>query len=189
MIPRTDMSDRGDTPRRRGRANGGAWLQRLAAALGVRAREPQGRYTARSSDGPRSRARPGTARRRPTGSQAHPHTNTVPYAVVLLLIVGALGGFGYLALSWALGGGPQPSGGSTTSSLVAPAPAPAPPTPVASPSPSPSPLRSYVVKQGDTPGEIARQFGVTSDALLQANNIQDPRALQVGQRLAIPPPR
>jgi D-alanyl-D-alanine carboxypeptidase len=44
----------------------------------------------------------------------------------------------------------------------------------------------YVVQAGDTLGAIAAQFGVTLDALMQANGITDPASLQVGQVLTIP---
>ncbi len=188
IMRRTKMSDSGGAPRQRSRANGGTWWAAVAAALGLRAPESRGHYTARSTSGGRPRSA-SSGRRHAGGTQARPRSNNVPYAIVLLVIVGALGGFGYLALSWAVGAGPQPVAGSSNASLVAPPPSA--PTPVPSPSPSPGPtqLRSYVVKQGDTPGEIARQYGVTVEALLQANAIQDPRSLQVGQRLQIPPSR
>lgn len=55
-----------------------------------------------------------------------------------------------------------------------------------SPSATPSSGRSYTVKAGDTPGAIARQFGISSQQLMQANGITDPRRLVVGQQLAIP---
>lgn len=44
----------------------------------------------------------------------------------------------------------------------------------------------HVVVSGDTLLGIARQYGVSSDALIAANNLTDPNALQVGQRLIIP---
>jgi LysM repeat protein len=45
-----------------------------------------------------------------------------------------------------------------------------------------------VVREGDTPEKIARQYEVSVEALLRANGISDPRRLQVGQTLKIPPP-
>ena len=61
------------------------------------------------------------------------------------------------------------------------------PAPVAS---SPTVARAsgstYVVQPGDTPGGIARRFGVSSSQLMSANNISDPRKLAVGQTLVIP---
>ena len=44
----------------------------------------------------------------------------------------------------------------------------------------------YVVKPGDTLSAIAKEFGGTVEALQQANNISDPRRLQIGQELIIP---
>jgi tetratricopeptide (TPR) repeat protein len=48
--------------------------------------------------------------------------------------------------------------------------------------------RTYVVKAGDSPYAIARRAGVKLDALLAANPGLDPRKLQVGQTLNLPPP-
>ena len=48
--------------------------------------------------------------------------------------------------------------------------------------------RTHVVKAGETPGFIARKYGVKVDALMTANPKLDPRRLQVGQTLIIPPP-
>jgi hypothetical protein len=44
----------------------------------------------------------------------------------------------------------------------------------------------YVVQQGDTLYGIAVQFNVPMEALMNANNMDDPNALQVGQELQIP---
>ncbi len=44
----------------------------------------------------------------------------------------------------------------------------------------------YTVQAGDTLGEIATRFGVSLDALVQANAIQDPSLIRVGQELIIP---
>jgi murein DD-endopeptidase MepM/ murein hydrolase activator NlpD len=46
---------------------------------------------------------------------------------------------------------------------------------------------TYTVQQGDIPASIARRFGISVDALLAANQITDPRRLQIGQQLIIPP--
>ncbi len=46
--------------------------------------------------------------------------------------------------------------------------------------------RTYVVARGDTPFSIAKRHGVSEAALLRANSIDEPRKLQVGQRLVIP---
>ena len=44
----------------------------------------------------------------------------------------------------------------------------------------------YVVQDGDTLTAIALRFGTTVDALVQANGISDPAAIQPGMRLVLP---
>ena len=44
----------------------------------------------------------------------------------------------------------------------------------------------YVVQAGDTLSAIAKQYGVTVEALQEANAISDPTRLQIGQKLIIP---
>ncbi len=44
----------------------------------------------------------------------------------------------------------------------------------------------YVVVKGDNPVTIARKLHVSYDALLALNGIEDPRKLQIGQKLLIP---
>ena len=45
---------------------------------------------------------------------------------------------------------------------------------------------SYTVERGDNLDSIARRFGTTVDALVEANDIEDPTSLFVGQELVIP---
>ncbi|MDT8307158.1 MAG: LysM peptidoglycan-binding domain-containing protein [Anaerolineae bacterium] len=45
---------------------------------------------------------------------------------------------------------------------------------------------NYLVQRGDTVYKIARRFGTTVQAIAAANNLANPSALQVGQRLHIP---
>lgn len=45
---------------------------------------------------------------------------------------------------------------------------------------------SYTVQSGDTPSGIARKLGVSTNALMSANGISDPRKMRVGQVLKIP---
>lgn len=52
---------------------------------------------------------------------------------------------------------------------------------------TPAEGRTYTVAKGDNPVAIARKFGVSYDRLLKANKIDDPRKLQIGQKLIIPP--
>jgi murein DD-endopeptidase MepM/ murein hydrolase activator NlpD len=44
----------------------------------------------------------------------------------------------------------------------------------------------YIVQSGDTLFRIARRYGIEMSAIISANNISDPSAIQVGQRLLIP---
>jgi tetratricopeptide (TPR) repeat protein len=48
--------------------------------------------------------------------------------------------------------------------------------------------RTHTVKAGETPGIIARKYGVKVDTLMTANPKLNPRRLQVGQTLIIPAP-
>jgi len=47
---------------------------------------------------------------------------------------------------------------------------------------------TYTVKEGDIPTTIAEQFGITVEALMEANSITDPTSLMIGQVLIIPTP-
>jgi len=49
-----------------------------------------------------------------------------------------------------------------------------------------SQLTTYTVESGDTLFAIARRFDVTPQSLIDANNIDDPNLLFVGQQLTIP---
>ena len=64
------------------------------------------------------------------------------------------------------------------------------PTPDA-PHPVPT-LRSeteqYVIRFGDTLGQIAVRYGVSMEEIIQANNISNPNILEIGQLLNIPAP-
>ncbi|MDH4136723.1 MAG: FxLYD domain-containing protein [Anaerolineae bacterium] len=64
-------------------------------------------------------------------------------------------------------------------------PVPWTPAPTATPTPTPTPI-IYVVQAGDNLLGIAIQYGVTVEALQEANAITDPRLLQIGQELVIP---
>ncbi len=46
---------------------------------------------------------------------------------------------------------------------------------------------TYTVQSGDTLFRIAQRFGVTVEAIVQANNLSNPDSLSVGQQLIIPP--
>jgi len=89
---------------------------------------------------------------------------------------------------------PQPTPSSTAeptpSPTVEPTAVPTPaPTPVPTPAPTPEPppaQTTYVVQQGDTLAAIADQFGTTVAALQEANGIEDPNEIVIGQVLVIP---
>lgn len=51
-----------------------------------------------------------------------------------------------------------------------------------------SDAKTYVVVKGDNPVSIARKLKVSESELLKINNIEDPRKLQIGQKLVIPAP-
>src|SRR5690606_31912031 len=64
---------------------------------------------------------------------------------------------------------------------------PPPVTPTPPPVTPPPGSQTYVVKAGDYLSAIARQFGVTLTALIQANNVQPPNyVIHPGQVLVIP---
>jgi membrane-bound lytic murein transglycosylase D len=46
--------------------------------------------------------------------------------------------------------------------------------------------RHHVVQPGESVYGIAKQFGISQDALMKANGIDDPRKLRAGARLSIP---
>lgn len=61
------------------------------------------------------------------------------------------------------------------------------PTNTPEPEPSSTPV-SYEVQRGDRLIDIAESFGVTVEAIVQANGIADPNRIQAGQVLIIPAP-
>ena len=64
-------------------------------------------------------------------------------------------------------------------------PAPYTPAPTATPTITPTPI-IYAIQGGDSLLKVADQFGITVQALQEANGITDPRSLQIGQELMIP---
>jgi LysM repeat protein len=60
------------------------------------------------------------------------------------------------------------------------------PTPVATAQPTPTPQRTYTVVEGDTLASIAERFGTTAAQIQQANGIDDPDEIVIGQVLVIP---
>jgi LysM repeat protein len=56
---------------------------------------------------------------------------------------------------------------------------------MATPSPA---VITYTVQPGDTLAKIAAEFGVTVEEIVEANDIEDPSLINVGQVLIIPQP-
>jgi len=48
--------------------------------------------------------------------------------------------------------------------------------------------KTYVVKKGDNPVAIAKKLKVSYSDLMALNHLDDPRKLQIGQKLLIPKP-
>lgn len=66
----------------------------------------------------------------------------------------------------------------------------APETPAEEPSPTPEPEaepETYVVQSGDTLSSIAERFDTTIEAIVEANDLDDPDLILVGDELVIPP--
>ena len=59
-------------------------------------------------------------------------------------------------------------------------------TPLPTATPTPEPV-TYTVQSGDTLSKIAKDYGVPLQALVEANNIEDPSRISVGQIIVIPP--
>lgn len=85
-----------------------------------------------------------------------------------------------------------PTASATPTRTATPAPTPTS-TPPATPSVAPGQATTYTVQSGDTLLSIAQRFTPaggdvqeTADAIAKANNITDPRSIQIGQRLNIP---
>ena len=66
-------------------------------------------------------------------------------------------------------------------------PAPASPWPTATPPPTPTPL-IHVIVAGDNLWDLSRNYGINVSALQEVNAILNPRRLQLGQEIVIPPP-
>ena len=180
------MREHSGRPRRSGPGPG--WWAWLRAWVNRSQRPANGRDAARPVQ--RSSYQNPEATRGGRGlvsSRAQRRSELVPYVVSLVVIVAVLGAFAYVGLDWATGRGRTLGLSATPTPSAVPSPSPVAVVP-SGPSPSPVEQRVYVVRAGDTPDDIARQFDVSADALLRANGIKDPRTLQIGQTLKIPPP-
>jgi LysM repeat protein len=159
------------------------WSDRLRRALSGRPRPPT-LTTRKTTSYPSGPSRDDYPQRHPVyGGQAHRDTHYAPYVVGFAVMIAALAGFLYLGLNWATGPGRLAAIANPPTSVPTPTP------PVAAPTPSPPPAEQiYIVKAGDNPATIAQRFGVKTQDLMDANNIDDPSKLQIGQALKIPPP-
>ncbi len=79
---------------------------------------------------------------------------------------------------------PRASAGPIVTATVAPAGATATPT---APPPTATP-RTHVVQAGDNLWDIAERYGVTVEAIVDANRLSNPEALKLDQKLIIPTP-
>jgi LysM repeat protein len=80
---------------------------------------------------------------------------------------------------------PTASPSPTPIPTASPTPSPAP-TPVVTAAPTPAPQTTYTVVAGDTLALIADRFGTTVAAIQEANAIDDPNTITIGQVLVIP---
>ncbi len=119
----------------------------------------------------------------------------------LVMLIGAIG-VGAIGGSPADGGAPggvaSPSASPSPTATPVPTPTPAPvPTPAPAPTPAPTPTPTatpapspivHVVARGETLSSIAELYGVTVQAIEDANEIDNPSLIIVGQKLVIPAP-
>jgi LysM repeat protein len=78
----------------------------------------------------------------------------------------------------------------TATPLPPPTETPVPPTSTPIPPTATATAQAVIhtVKAGETLSQIAQVYGVTMEAIMQANGLADPNRIIVGQRLAIPAP-
>jgi membrane-bound lytic murein transglycosylase D len=46
--------------------------------------------------------------------------------------------------------------------------------------------KAYIVRRGDTIGSIGRKYGISTQALIQANNLNNRATIRIGQKLTLP---
>jgi len=61
--------------------------------------------------------------------------------------------------------------------------------PTEAPTATPVSVVIHIVQPGETLSSIGRQYGVTYEAIMEANDMEDPNLLEVGQELIIPVPQ
>jgi LysM repeat protein len=106
------------------------------------------------------------------------HDRRAAIAFVVLVLVVAAASIGLTRLGG--GGEERQPRAATTPKTTEPAPPPPPPTT------TPPPI-DYVVQRGDNLTSISRQFRVTIDTIVTANQITDLDNLAEGSTLSIPP--
>ena len=111
------------------------------------------------------------------------------YLLACILVTCGLSACGYVVVKVTA---PPPTCTATASvRLTSPTPratvtaAPATPLPTATATATPTPV-IHIVEKGDTILEIAFQYDVSAQALIEVNGILNPRALSIGQSLIIP---
>ncbi len=62
------------------------------------------------------------------------------------------------------------------------------PTAVAEPTAPPDEETIHVVQDGDTISGLAQQYGISMQAIIDANSLENPDSLSIGQKIKIPPP-
>lgn len=102
----------------------------------------------------------------------------------LLVIASSLA----LLLAACGGGGSDPTPTATFPPIVAPTQPLLQVTPTPAATEEVDGAQEYVVQAGDSLGAIATQFGVTVDAIVEANDIANPDLIQPGDTLTIPSP-
>ena len=81
-----------------------------------------------------------------------------------------------------------PPDGGAPDTIYTPVPVePVPEEPVMPPPVEPSMVQEYAIKKGDTYYSIGKEFGVSMQAIKNANPGVDPTRLQLGQKISIPP--
>jgi peptidoglycan endopeptidase LytF len=104
-------------------------------------------------------------------------------AVCLTLIAFASSGFGQSEKKIS----PIPTTKAPVAPAAVPNAAPAPATTTAAkPAPKAAEATKYIVKSGDNPWLIAKNHGVSLEALLKANTIKDAKNMKIGDEIVIP---
>ncbi len=114
----------------------------------------------------------------------------------VVLAASAAAGWGLAQLVARVASVPPPAVTVSPQPAATPTPLPSPSVSAspASPSPSTEPTESaipsqaiHVVQPGEFLSQIALRYGVTTEAIAEANGIENPDLIEAGQRLIIPP--